>query len=161
MPNSKTSKASYVSKTRRVTLEKYKILNRDSRKKLKTEKLKKKLKTQEKTQNSSQKLKNSAFFRPLHAEKMAKKPAWVTYHMHANPGGCMLPRNRCPQEKFACHSLGNCLLHFQTQWIKWLRIRSGTSSFLLKCPWETIDKMQICQHYLNVIYLSNWLHCGR
>ena len=57
MPNSKTSKASYVSKTRRVTLEKYKILNRDSRKKLKTEKLKKKLKTQEKTQNSRKKLK--------------------------------------------------------------------------------------------------------
>ena len=54
MPNSKTE---------------YKILNRDSRKKLKTEKLK------EKTQNSSQKLKNSAFLRPLHAEKMAKKPA--------------------------------------------------------------------------------------
>ena len=35
----------------------------------------KKLKTQEKTQNSSQKLKNSAFLRPLHAEKMAKKQA--------------------------------------------------------------------------------------
>ena len=73
----KTSKASYVSKARRVIL-KNKILNGDPRKKLKTEKLKKKLKTQEKkTQNSSQKLKNSAFLRPLHAEKMAKKPACV------------------------------------------------------------------------------------
>ena len=54
-----------------------------------------------------------------------------------------------------------CLLHLQTQSIKRLRLRSGISSFLLKCPWETINKMQICQHYLNVIYLSNWLHCGR
>jgi len=56
----------------------YSILNQDSRKKLKTEKIKKKLKTQEKTQNSSQKLKNSAFLRPLHAEKMAKKPACLS-----------------------------------------------------------------------------------
>ena len=38
MPNSKTSEASHVSKARRVTLKKYKILNGD--------------KTQEKTQNS-------------------------------------------------------------------------------------------------------------
>ena len=67
MPNSKTSEASHVSKARRVTLKKYKIKN---------------WKTQEKTQNSIKKLKtqaknskNSAFFRPLHAEKMAKKPA--------------------------------------------------------------------------------------
>ena len=35
------------------------------------------LKTQEKTQNSSQKLNKSAFFCPLHAEKMAKKQAWA------------------------------------------------------------------------------------
>ena len=46
MPNSKTSKASYVSKARRVTLKKYKILNGD--------------KTQEKTQNSGKKLKTQA-----------------------------------------------------------------------------------------------------
>ena len=75
MPNSKTSKAFYVSKTRRVTLEKYKILNRDSRKKLKTEKLKKKLKTQEKNSKLKPKTQEFGIFLPLHAEKMAKKPA--------------------------------------------------------------------------------------
>ena len=68
------SKASYLT-SRRLG---YQILNVERKKKLKTEKLKKKLKTQEKTQNSSQKLKNSAFLRPLHAEKMAKKPACFT-----------------------------------------------------------------------------------
>ena len=59
MPNSKTSKASYVSKTRRVTLEKYKILNRNSRKELKTEKLKKNSKLKKK--NSKLKPKTQEF----------------------------------------------------------------------------------------------------
>ena len=76
MPNSKTSKASYVSKTCRVTLEKYKILNRDSRKKLKTEKLKtqeKNLKTREK--NLKTQAKNSRirhFFVPFMPKKWLK-----------------------------------------------------------------------------------------
>ena len=81
MPNSKTSKASYVSKTRRVTLEKYKILNRDSRKKLKTEKLKKKLKTQEKklkTQAKNSRIRH--FYVPYMPKKWPKnQPALVRY----------------------------------------------------------------------------------
>ena len=83
MQNSRTSKASYVSKARKVTM-KYKILNGDCRKKL--EKKTQNWKTQEKNSQlkkkiSSQKLKNSALFRPLvHAEKMAKKPACSTCH---------------------------------------------------------------------------------
>ena len=59
----------------------YQILNIEQKKK--TQKLKnsrKKLKTQEKTQNSSQKLNKSAFFCPLHAEKMAKKQACFIQH---------------------------------------------------------------------------------
>ena len=67
MPNSKTSEASHVSKARRVTLKKYKIKNGKTQEKNQN--------SRKKTQNSSQKLKNSAFCRPLHAEKMAKKPA--------------------------------------------------------------------------------------
>ena len=75
MPNSKTSKASYVSKTRRVTLEKYKILNRDSRKKLKTEKLKKKLKTQEKNSKLKPKTQEFGIFSSPTCRKKGKKTA--------------------------------------------------------------------------------------
>ena len=53
------------------------ILSYFSKARLSNSECRTKEKTQEKTQNSSQKLKNSAFFCPLHAEKMAKKQAWI------------------------------------------------------------------------------------
>ena len=67
MPNSKTSKSSYVSKACKVTFKKYKIVNGDGWKKLKTEILKKNLKTQ--AQNS----RIQHFFVPYKPKKWQKK----------------------------------------------------------------------------------------